>query len=138
MSFIDRLDSLLKKHQINKNQLSARTGIPVSTIYGWYKKGYDNMTLPTLKKLSDYFGVSMEYLASGRDYQAEGPSDRALEIAARFDSLDEQGKHLIETILEVECKRCTADPLADLNARLDAARDEYFASQAEVLKSKAE
>ena len=35
--FLEQLDLLMKNEGINKNQLSARTGIPVSTIYGWYK-----------------------------------------------------------------------------------------------------
>ena len=67
MNFIERLDSLLKKNGLNKNQLSSQTGIPVSTVYGWYKKGYEGITLPTIKKLADYFNCSIEYLVNGEE-----------------------------------------------------------------------
>lgn len=73
MDFLERLDSLMESRGLNKRQLSIQTKIPVSTIYGWYKKGYENITLPNLKALADYFGVTMEYLANG-----EGESSNTL------------------------------------------------------------
>ena len=33
------------------------------TIDGWYKRGYEGLKLPTLKKLSNYFGISLDYWA---------------------------------------------------------------------------
>lgn len=69
MTFIDRLDMLLKEHDLNKNQLAAQTGIPVSTIYGWYKKGYEGITLPTITKLAEYFNCTIEYLVNGETHK---------------------------------------------------------------------
>ena len=67
MDFLGRLDRLMADNDLNKLRLSQQTGIPVSTIYGWYKKGYENITLPNLRALANFFGVTMEYLANGDD-----------------------------------------------------------------------
>ena len=52
-------------HIKNKRQLSELSGIPYSTIAGFYTKGYDKMKLSTLKSLANFFNVSIDYL--GRD-----------------------------------------------------------------------
>lgn len=63
MSFLTKLDKLMKDRNINKSQLSKESGVPYTTIDGFYKKGTDNIKLSTLKKLSSYFGCSLDYLA---------------------------------------------------------------------------
>lgn len=63
MSFLTKLDKLMKDKNINKSQLSKDSGVPYTTIDGFYKKGTENIKLSTLKKLSSYFGCSLDYLA---------------------------------------------------------------------------
>lgn len=63
MSFITKLDKLMQERNINKSQLSKESGIPYTTIDGFYKKGTDNIKLSTLKKLAAYFNCSLGYLA---------------------------------------------------------------------------
>lgn len=63
MSFLDKLDYLMREKNINKNQLSKESGVPYTTIDGFYKKGTENIKLSTLKKLASYFGCSLDYLA---------------------------------------------------------------------------
>lgn len=60
--FTEILDDLMQKKGVNKSKLSKESGIPYTTIDGWYKKGCDDIRLSTLKKLSIYFGVSLDYL----------------------------------------------------------------------------
>ena len=45
MTLIEKIDYLLKKEGLNKRQLSIKADIPYTTIDGWYKRGYENMTL---------------------------------------------------------------------------------------------
>ena len=61
---------------INKSILSKESGIPYTTIAGFYTKGTDNVKLSTLKKLSAYFDCSIDFLAD-----EEVPST----LAAHFD-----------------------------------------------------
>lgn len=63
MSFLTKLDKLMKDRNINKSQLSKESGVPYTTIDGFYKKGTDNIKLSTFKKMSSYFGCSLDYLA---------------------------------------------------------------------------
>lgn len=71
MTLLDRLDNLMARESLNRRQLAIKTGIPQTTIYGWYDKGYEKMTLPSIKKLSEFFGCSMEYLVNGVDGNEE-------------------------------------------------------------------
>lgn len=61
MNFLEKLDFLMSKKKLNKSTLSRACGIPYTTIDGWYKKGYDGLKLSSLKKLSAFFNVSLDY-----------------------------------------------------------------------------
>lgn len=63
MDFLEKINYLMEKHHLNKSTLSKACNIPYTTIDGWYKRGYEGLKLPTLKKLSDYFNVSLDYWA---------------------------------------------------------------------------
>lgn len=60
--FLEILERLMKERNINKNVLANESGIPYTTIDGWWKKGHDNIRLSTLRKLAAYFNVSLDYL----------------------------------------------------------------------------
>ena len=78
MSFTDKLDALMAEKGINKSILSKESGIPYTTIAGFYSKGTDNVKLSKLKKLSSYLGCSIDYLADDNQ-------DEISTIAAHFD-----------------------------------------------------
>lgn len=65
MTLIEKLDKLMAEKNINKHELSTQSGIPYMTIVNFYEKGTDNVKLSTLKKLSSFFNVSLDYLADG-------------------------------------------------------------------------
>lgn len=119
MNFLERVDMLLNERGINKNQLSALTGIPVSTVYGWYKKGYGSITLPTLLKLSEFFNCSMEYLVNGNSAVSDQPSSAALDLARKFDRLDAHSQKVITTLVDLELKR----PVSNIDAAREAMSD---------------
>lgn len=102
MSFLDRIDSMLSEKGANKNQMAAATGIPVSTIYSWYKKGFDGIALPTLRKLCEYFGCTLEWLVNGEE--AKSPlSSEALDLARKYDAIgDEHARNVIRTVVNLE------------------------------------
>ena len=60
--FLEILDELMKNRGISRATLARESGIPYTTIDTWYKGKYDNIRLSTLKKLSAYFNVSLDYL----------------------------------------------------------------------------
>lgn len=62
MTFTEILDRQMAIRGINKNILSKESGVPYTTIDGFYKKGSDNVKLSTLKKLATYFDCSIDSL----------------------------------------------------------------------------
>ncbi len=64
MDFLEKLNHLMLKNNLNKSTLSKACDIPYTTIDGWYKKGYAGLKLTTLRKLSNYFGTSLDFWAS--------------------------------------------------------------------------
>lgn len=64
MDFLEKLNYLMDKHHLNKSTLSKSCDIPYTTIDGWYKKGYEGIKLTTLRKLSNFFGTSLDFWAN--------------------------------------------------------------------------
>ena len=63
--FLFNLDKLIESKGISRNEFSKKVGIAPSTISSWYHKGYENISLKTLVKLSKYFNVSIDELVFG-------------------------------------------------------------------------
>lgn len=61
MDFLEKLEYLMQQQGLNKSTLSKSCDIPYTTIDNWYKRGYDGLKLTTLRKLSDYFGISLDF-----------------------------------------------------------------------------
>lgn len=64
MNMLKKLDVLMQEKGLNKHTLAEQSGIPYSTIVGIYSKDYKKIKLSTLRRLSDFFGVTMEYLGN--------------------------------------------------------------------------
>ena len=79
MGLTDKLDLLMKESNINKADLARESGVPYTTIDGFYKKGSENAKLSTLKKLCTYFNCTLDYLAD------DDVGDQPTTIAAHKD-----------------------------------------------------
>lgn len=79
MGLTDKLDKLMKERNINKAELARESGVPCTTIDGFYKKGSENAKLSTLKKLCAYFECSLDYLAD------DNVRTESTTMAAHFD-----------------------------------------------------
>lgn len=66
MKFVRKLDFLMSEMNINRKELSKATGIPYTTLSSFYDetKGTDNIKLSNLKKLADFFGCSLDFIAN--------------------------------------------------------------------------
>lgn len=116
MTFTEKLTYLMNKNGIkNRAQLSKQSGIPYTTIVGFFEKGTENIRRTTLIKLSDFFNCSLEYLVSdeindenyGKNYNFKIDSYEIQHIQ-KYRNLDEYGKKAIDALLKIECERCTA------------------------------
>lgn len=63
--FLINLDSLIEEKGLSRNELSKQVGIAQSTISSWYNRGYENISLKNLIKLSNYFDITIDDLVFG-------------------------------------------------------------------------
>lgn len=121
MNFLEKLDFLMGKEGINKSKLSQISGVPYTTIDGFYKKGYENTKISTIRKIASAFKVSLDYLVddniSDECYQPpktkNAPSElseEALNIAKQYNTLDERGRGAVKAILSYEGEAAKPNP----------------------------
>ncbi len=86
--FLLTLEKLMNERGLNKHSFSLQSGIPYKTIDNFWKKGYDNVKLGTLRKIAVFFGVSLDYLVWGEERKVT-PEQK---LAIQFTKLNETGK----------------------------------------------
>lgn len=91
--FLETLNKLMDERGLNKNSLSRQSGIPYTTIDGFYKKGYANAKLSTLRQLAHFFEVSLDYLV-GEDTTNDNNimSDKEKKMLTDYRELNEIGQ----------------------------------------------
>lgn len=96
MAITDKLDHLMNKHGLTRGSLAKSTGIPYTTIVGFYEKGSDNIKLSNLKKLSSFFGVSLEYLVNDNIAADDFPSDS---FSKKYAALTIAEQHIVDGVI---------------------------------------
>ena len=81
-------EELLNLHGITAYKVAKETGISTSTMTEW-KKGKYVPKADKLQKIADYFGVSLEYLMTGKTSEKKTPAP---------ETRDGKGKNLVRTI----------------------------------------
>ena len=103
--FTDKVKALMEERGINRHELALGSGIPYTTIDGWFKKGGENVRLSTLLRLAEYFNVSLDALAG----EGGGVSPAEQLMLGRWRRLDEHGQRMVRLTLEEEFSRCQAE-----------------------------
>lgn len=87
MGFCERLTALLKEKKIDKNDFLSDCGLGRNSFSNWKnsKKGYP--TAPVLKVISDYLGVSVEYLIGETDEREQKKNPAQMDGAGVDDEL---------------------------------------------------
>ncbi|HBI61697.1 MAG TPA: hypothetical protein DDY31_10895 [Lachnospiraceae bacterium] len=114
MDFLEKLDFLMNRYDLNKRSLSRKSEIPYTTIDNWYKRGYENLTLPTLRKLATYFNTTLDYwcldeitdpnYGKSSGFKVEYTE---MEHIKKYRSLDTLGQSHVDTVLDWELERTT-------------------------------
>ena len=63
-------EQLLQKHNVTAYKVAKEAGVTQTALSNW-KAGRSTPTTKTLKKIADYFGVTVDYLMSGKDETKE-------------------------------------------------------------------
>jgi transcriptional regulator with XRE-family HTH domain len=62
MGLKERLEDLMVEHELSRNQLAAGSGVPYTTIVGFWEKGDENVKLSTLRRLASFFRCTLDDL----------------------------------------------------------------------------
>lgn len=73
-------EKLLLKYGVTAYRVAKETGITTATLTNW-KKGKYTPKQDKLQKIADYFGVSLDYLTTGKE--STEPKEKNLELTAR-------------------------------------------------------
>lgn len=65
MPFIDNLRALMCAKGVSRRKLAQDCGLSPSAVNSWFNRSAENISLPTLVKLSEYFGITIEELIHG-------------------------------------------------------------------------
>lgn len=67
VTIADRLNWLLTERHMSLNQLSIESGIAYMTLSNLVKSGGEQTRLPTLRKLAEFFGITLDELVYGSE-----------------------------------------------------------------------
>ena len=96
MNFLEKLDLMMETSSLNKHKLSILSGVPYTTIDGFYKKGYENAKISTIKKIAQALGCSLDYLIDDIPTEIKNaPSPRRVELMEYFDQLNNNGQEKV-------------------------------------------
>lgn len=98
---INRIKELCKKFGITMRLLESECGISQNGIARWET---NRPSVDKILSVADYFGVSVDYLLTGRESELTA-EDAAL--LRKWHSIDEFGRSIVQTILDGEVYRCT-------------------------------
>lgn len=108
MGFCERLETLLKEKNIMQKDFLAACGLGKNSFSNWRKSKTGYPTLPVLRSISEYLGVSVQYLkgetddrgqknSPGQVTEAEGAKKAILDL---IDGMSEDQLEKLETIIQ--------------------------------------
>lgn len=82
-------EQLLQKYSVTSYKVSKETGITQTTLSNW-KSGRSIPKQPAMQKIANYFGVTIDYLMTGKEsddarseYEAKDSTERELLVLCR-------------------------------------------------------
>ena len=105
MNFLEKLDFEMDSIGINKSKLSQLSGVPYTTIDGFYKRGYENAKISTIRKIAKTLGVSLDYLIEddSNDETTKSPSleDGDEELLKKFHQLNQYNRGRVSGYIDM-------------------------------------
>lgn len=126
MNFLEKIDFMMNKLNINKSKLSEISGVPYTTIDSFYKKGYENTKLSTIRKMAEALNVSLDYLVDDNitdEYYGQTNGFKInyneMQHIKKYRTLDKYGKETVSGVLEFEYKRCREQEKDEISASIE-------------------
>lgn len=119
----DVFEQLIQKHNVTAYRVAKETGVTQTALSNW-KSGRSTPSVLTLQKIADYFGVTVDYLMTGK----EEPKEKSKELTARDErDIAKDLNNLMEKL-----KNGEAGPAAYDGEELDPEAAELFRDELEI------
>lgn len=125
MNMLEKLDHLMEIRSMNKSTLSNMSGVPYTTIDAFYKKGYENAKISTLKKIATAMNVTLDYLVRDEinDIDFGKTSDFLVTQAevfhiTKYRTLDYLAKDIVDILIDKEYE-AQKERIKDLDSEVD-------------------
>lgn len=105
--FNDRLKRLRESRGLTQKEISLKLEMPQRT-YSSYENNEREPNSEILKKMSFFFGVTVDYLLGIENTNNNQLSSAENLHIQKYRTLDEYGKEAIDSLLDIEYTRCTA------------------------------
>ena len=79
----ERFEMLCKDKGVKPSDVSKATGVSTATLTSW-KKGIYTPKEEKIRKIAEYFGVTVEYLRTGQDPEGYYENDETARIAQKL------------------------------------------------------
>lgn len=116
-------EQLLQKHGVTSYKVAKEAGVTQTALSNW-KSGRSTPTTKTLQKIADYFGVTIDYLMTGKD-----ESEKKEVTLTRRDERDI--KKDLDSIME-KLSAGEAGPASYNGEELDPEAAELFRDELEI------
>ena len=116
-------EQLLQKHGVTSYKVAKEAGVTQTALSNW-KSGRSTPTTKTLQKIADYFGVTIDYLMTGKD-----ESEKKEVTLTRRDERDI--KKDLDSIME-KLSAGEAGPASYHGEELDPEAAELFRDELEI------
>jgi len=96
----ERIKDLLRENNKKQTDLAEYIGVSQNTISDWVNKG-KNPSANLMYRISDFFGVSFEYLFTGIELKKADTKLSAdeLELLENYNKLSNRSKHRLHTFI---------------------------------------
>lgn len=104
MTFLEKLEFLMKARGLNTvADFANASGIPYTTIDGFYKKGYQNTKISTLKKIASFFNVTIDFLVDEDEpiTQTNIFTEEEIKLVNAYRSADEEHRRIVNFTLAI-------------------------------------
>lgn len=65
MDFLSNLERLMDEYNMNRSDLARACGLSISTVHTWWNRGYENISMQTLIKLTKCLNCTLDELVCG-------------------------------------------------------------------------
>lgn len=116
-------EQLLQKYGVTSYKVAKEAGVTQTALSNW-KSGRSTPTVKTLQKIADYFGVTVDYLMTGKE---DAPPEPQLTARDKRDIAKD-----LESIME-KLNNQEDGPASFDGQDISEADREFFAAQLEVM-----